>query len=106
MKRELLNSIITLEEASHDYSSLIHDIPVLNTVAECSLNYHLYGQAIEKSRNNVLLFTVYQGRVLEKLRDDLLKDDKEKYRRILKEYNISTQKVNFRIRLFKGVSSY
>ena len=106
MKRELLNSLISQQEASVDYSSLIHENPELDTVNGCSHQYHLYNQAIQKSRNNVLLFSVYQGKVLAKLKDDLLKDDKEQYRRILKELNISTQKANFRIRLFEWVSRY
>ena len=81
MKREILSSIITHQEASVDYSSLIHKNPELDTVNGCSRQYYLYDQAIQKSLNNVLLFSVYQGRVLATLKDDLLKEDKEQYKK-------------------------
>ena len=91
------------QEASVDYSSLIHENPELNNVNSCSSQYQLYEQAIQKSKNNVVLFSVYQGKVLAKLKEDLLKEDKKKYKKTLKELNISTHKANFRIRLHKLV---
>ena len=106
MKRELLNSLISQQEASVDYSSLIHEHPKLDTVNDCSRQYHLYNQAIQKSRNNVVLFSVYQGRVLVELKDEILKGGKEQYKHFLKELDISTGKANFQIKLFKLTSTY
>ena len=65
----------------------------------------MYEKAAKKNKNNIILFSIYQEKVIKQLKD-YTKTDRKQYEKILKDWNITQSKANFRIRLFEWTERY
>ena len=84
VKNELVKSIISQKEAASDYTQLTHENPALKSVESCITQYDLYEKAAKKNKNNIILFSIYQGKVIKQLKDHT-KIDRKQYEKILKD---------------------